>query len=167
MIKTAYFMIKKRWALSDNLGEMIDFMGTELGMTQITDHLEINPNLKYTSHASVQEIVASISLTIEQETLEAVREATWYSLLADESSDEGNREQFAVIVRFVQNGIVKEAFLGLIHLQKTDAESLMMAIETFLLAKGVDITKAIFVGFDGCNTMSGVNSGKIINYTLS
>nr|XP_022338341.1 E3 SUMO-protein ligase KIAA1586-like isoform X3 [Crassostrea virginica] len=159
LIKTAYFMIKKRWALSDNLGEMIDFMGTELGMTQITDHLEINPNLKYTSHASVQEIVASISLTIEQETLEAVREATWYSLLADESSDEGNREQFAVIVRFVQNGIVKEAFLGLIHLHKTDAESLMMAIETFLLAKGVDITKAIFVGFDGCNTMSGVNSG--------
>lgn len=36
----------------------------------------------------------------------------------------------------------------------------MTAIETFLLAKGIDITKALFVGFDGCNTMSGVNTGK-------
>lgn len=159
LIKTAYFMIRKRWALSDNLSEMIDFLGNDLRMSQITHHLEVNPSIKYTSHTSVQEIIASISLTLEKETLDALREATWFSLLADESSDEGNREQFAVLVRFIRDGTEKEAFLGLVHLHKTDAESLMLAIENFLLANGVDITRAIFVGFDGCNTMSGVNTG--------
>lgn len=29
LIKTAYFMIRKRWALSDNLSEMIDFLGND------------------------------------------------------------------------------------------------------------------------------------------
>ena len=38
----------------------------------------------------------------------------------------------------------------------------MEAIERFLMAKGIDITKAVFVGFDRCNTMSGENKGNII-----
>lgn len=88
------------------------------------------------------------------------KNASWYSLLADESSDEGNREQFAVLARYVQDSKISEDFLELIDLQRSDAESLMTAIETFLLAKGIDITKAMFVGFDGCYTMSGVNTDK-------
>ena len=76
------------------------------------------------------------------------------------SSDEGNREQYAILARFVQDIKISEVFLGLIHLQRLDTESLMTAIETFLLAKGIGITKAMFVGFDGCITLSGVNTGK-------
>lgn len=45
LIKTAYLMIRKRWALSDNLSEMIDFLGNDLRMSQITHHLEVNPSL--------------------------------------------------------------------------------------------------------------------------
>lgn len=63
-----------------------------------------------------------------------------------------------MLVRLIRDGTVKEAFLELVHLHKTDAESLMLAIENFLLANGVDITRGIFVGFDGCNTISGVNT---------
>lgn len=55
-----------------------------------------------------------------------------------------------MLVRFIQNGTVKEAFLILIHLHTTAAERLMMAIENFLLAKGVYITRTLFVRFDGC-----------------
>ena len=40
-----------------------------------------------------------------------------------------------------------------------DAATLIGEIEKFLQAKGVDISKAMFVGFDGCNTMSGENKG--------
>jgi hypothetical protein len=160
LIKTAVFLIRKRWAISDNLNDVIQFLGTELGVTQISDYLSLNSSVKYTSHTSVQEIILAVSRTLEEETLDALKKAKWYSLLADESSDEGNREQFAILARFVNDGKISEVFLGLIPLQKSDAESLMTAIETFLLAKGIDITKAMFVGFDGCNTMSGVNTGK-------
>ena len=72
------------------------------------------------------------------------------------SSDEGNREQYAILARFVRDIKISEVFLGLIHLQISDTESLMTAIETFFVGN----TKAMFVGFDGFNTLSGVNTGK-------
>ena len=72
------------------------------------------------------------------------------------SSDVGNREQYAILARFVRDIKISEVFLGLIHLQRSDTESLMTAIETFFVGN----TKAMFVGFDGCNTLSGVNTGK-------
>lgn len=75
----------------------------------------------------------------------------------DDSSDEGKREHFAVFLRFTQNGTVKKAVLILI-LHTTAAESLTMAIESFLLEKGVNITRAIFVRSDDVNTMSGVHA---------
>lgn len=79
----------------------------------------------------------------------------------DDSSDEGKREHFAVFVRFTQNGTVKKTVLTLI-LHTTAAESLTMAIESFLLAKGVNITRAIFVSSDNVNTMSGINTDTCI-----
>ena len=162
LFKTTFFMIKRRWAVSDNLDEMIQFLANDLNFSKVTDHLEVYPNAKYTSHMSVSEIVQSISGVLEEDILNDLRQAEWFALLADESSDVANREQFAVIVRFVWKGNVREEYLGLIHLDRGDAESLMKAIESFLIAKGVNIQRAIFVGFDGCNTMSGVNTGKYI-----
>lgn len=62
-----------------------------------------------------------------------------------------------MLVRFTQSGTVKKAFHILI-LHTTAAESLTMAIESFLLEKGVNITRAIFVRSDDVNTMSGVHA---------
>lgn len=75
----------------------------------------------------------------------------------DGSSDEGKREHFAVLVRFTQSGTVKKAF-NILILHTNAAESLTMVIESFLLAKGVYITRAIFVRSDDVNTMSGVHA---------
>lgn len=74
-------------------------------------------------------------------------------LLADESADDANREQLAIIICFIDP-------LGLLKLQCTYEESLMSGIESILTAKGLDITKAIFLGFDGYSVMCGVNTGK-------
>ncbi|KAH3893011.1 hypothetical protein DPMN_017149 [Dreissena polymorpha] len=80
--------------------------------------------------------------------------------MADESTDEAKRTQFAIIVKFLRKGKIEDVFLGLIHVTSATAENLMDAIERFLMAKGIPIEKAILVGFDGCNTMSGENKGK-------
>lgn len=57
-------------------------------------------------------------------------------------------------------------YLGIINVDRTDAESLQNAIESFLLAKGLDVTKCRFVGFDGANVMSGEVSGNILRSCL-
>lgn len=66
-----------------------------------------------------------------------------------------------MFLRFTQNDTVKKAVLILI-LHTTASESLTMAIESFLLAKGVNITRAIFVSSDDVNTMSGINTDTCI-----
>lgn len=85
-----------------------------------------------------------------------------YALLADESSDNGHWEQFAGLIRFPNqdNSTVNELYLGPFTLQRTDAARLVQAIEQFLLARGLDIPKVLFVVFDGCNTLSGEKAGE-------
>ena len=51
-------------------------------------------------------------------------------------------------------------FLGLVNLIRGTAEAIMNALQGFLVEKGIDITMARFLAFDGCNTMSGVQKGR-------
>lgn len=115
--------------------------------------------MKYASSTIATELLQSISLFLVNQMLEKLRNAPYYSLLADESSDKARKEQFAILVRFPCEQVITDTFLGMIHVQRTDAASLMNAIEIYLNAKQIDIKKAYFNGFDGCNTMSGENKG--------
>ncbi len=49
--------------------------------------------------------------------------------------------------------------MGLVNLSETDAGSIKCSIEQFMLAKGIDLSKCLFVSLDGTNVMSGELSG--------
>ncbi|XP_052245734.1 uncharacterized protein LOC127854716 [Dreissena polymorpha] len=53
----------------------------------------------------------------------------------------------------------EDHFMGLVNVERTDAESLLNAINQFCIGKGIDIRRCRFVGFDGANVMSGEVSG--------
>jgi len=101
----------------------------------------------------------SIGSYIQSSLLEKINKCKYIALLADESTDEANRTQFAILIRCLIGTEVDDHFVGLVHVKRTDAASLMAAIEEFLTAKAIPMAKIMFVGFDGCNTMSGVNKG--------
>ena len=121
-----------------------------LGTNDIVNYIQVHPDLKYTSSTSVSDIISAINCCLESEMLEKVRNADAYALLTDKSSDESHREQFAILAKFKIGSTVGDYYLGIIEVQRTDAASLMAAIEHFLIAKGVNTSKAAFVGFDGC-----------------
>lgn len=77
--KTAIYMLYKRWAITDNLSDMIEFLGNELNYKHVADHLVHHPTITYTTPSFVKEIVASLSFSIESELLESIREAGWYT----------------------------------------------------------------------------------------
>lgn len=163
LFQSAFFMIRKNWALCENLDDLIvNLLGKDLQHQGITDYLNFNPNVRYTSPSSVQDIIDSLSFVIENDILSSLRNADCYSLMADESTDEGNRNQFAVVVKYLRKTTVEDVYLGVIRLEKATAENLMNNLEQFLLAKQIPIEKAVLVGFDGCNTMSGQNKGKLL-----
>ncbi len=160
LFKSAYFLTRKRWAVGENLEDFVkNFLGKDLEINAVVKYLELNPNIAYTSPLSVQEVLESLSFVFEDDILQDLRSAACYALMADESTDEGNRNQFAIVAKFLYQGKVQDVFLGLVHVTSATAENLMLTIERFLIAKGVPLDKAILVGFDGCNTMSGENKG--------
>jgi hypothetical protein len=158
LVKCAYCLIKKRWALSINFEEFVRFTA-DLGVKELSDFLAPNPPVTCLSSTSVSDIIDAISKPIEIELLELLQNADYFALLADESTDQANREQFSILCKWLHNEEVKEHYVGLIHVKKTDAHSLMSAIEQFFTAKNIDLTKVRFLGFDGTNTMSGEISG--------
>ena len=69
-----------------------------------------------------KEIVNSICLDIGDDV---------FSLLVDESSDVVKKEQMAVVLRYVDKfGVLKERFLGIIHVMNTSSSTLKAAIDS-------------------------------------
>jgi hypothetical protein len=159
LLRCANFMIKKRWALTDNFQDFVKFVAN-LGVDDLLTHvMTAPPNATYLSSTSVTELVEIISETIEVKLLESLRNAHQFTLLADESTDEAGREQFAIYARW-DTTESKDTYLGIIHVTKTNSANLTAEIQSFFQAKGVSLTGLRFMAFDGANTMSGVNTGK-------
>ncbi|KAL6582954.1 hypothetical protein OROMI_005032 [Orobanche minor] len=82
-----------------------------------------------------------------------------FSLLVDESSDVSKKEQMAVVLRYVTCGIVKERFVGLVHVKQTNALSLKSAIESLFAEHKVSLKKVRGQGYDGASNMRGEFNG--------
>lgn len=161
-VKILYFMIKKQWAVSDNFESLVRFLGANLDDEDIKKHLQsCGKNATYLSHISVESIVNSISTLFEQELLAKLACADFFTLMADECTDESQREQLGLIVRYRLPGdcTVQEKYFGLINLRNSSAESITGEIEKICIAKHVEISKCLFIALDGARVMSGEHSG--------
>ena len=168
LLKCTNFMVRRRWALSENFEHFVEFVAG-LGDEDLLYHLETAPSkATYLSSFSVGEFLDTISMHIERKLTESLRNATDFSLLADESEDEAGREQFSLYARWQHNvdNEIGEHFLGIVHVTKTDSATLTEAIQNFFIAKGVELNKVRFLAFDGTNSMSGERTGNILSITL-
>ncbi|XP_013745323.2 uncharacterized protein LOC106447920 [Brassica napus] len=83
-----------------------------------------------------------------------------FCLLVDESADVSDKEQMAVVFRFVDNhGIVKERFIGLVHVKETSSLSLKCAVDSLFAKHGLSMKKLRGQGYDGASNMKGEFNG--------
>ncbi|KAL9691877.1 hypothetical protein QQ045_012304 [Rhodiola kirilowii] len=69
-----------------------------------------------------------------------------FALLVDESSDVSYKEQMAVILRFVDKyGIIKERFIGVVHVKDTSSMSLKSAIDSLFSEYGLSLKSLVAV----------------------
>ncbi|CAC5376291.1 unnamed protein product [Mytilus coruscus] len=83
----------------------------------LKSHLENAPyNAQYTSPDIQNELISSCGLQIKNTILKKVKEAKWFSIMADESTDVGTKEQMALCIRYVdRTATVFEDFIGFIN----------------------------------------------------
>ena len=63
--------------------------------------------------------------TLLLELLADIREASWYSILADKTRDISNHEQLSITIRWVTNDYeVQEDLIGMVHVPSTTSNTL-------------------------------------------
>lgn len=89
--------------------------------------------------------------------IEDNKQASAYSILADETADISGKEQLSIGVRFFdeKKTKIREEFLGFVELMAMNAETIASAIHQFIQNCGLDPMKCVGQGYDGCNTMAG------------
>ena len=87
------------------------------GDTTLESHFKTaDRNAQYTSPTIQNDQLVCIGQWIRNRIVEEVLESKFFSVCADEAADTANREQMALIVRFVdKQGHIREEFLDFIH----------------------------------------------------
>ncbi|XP_075651588.1 uncharacterized protein LOC142622058 [Castanea sativa] len=78
----------------------------------------------------------------------------FFSILVDESRDISIKEQMAIVLHYVdKKGIVKERFLGIVHVADTSALSLKAAIEFLFSKYSSSLSRLCGQSYDGASNM--------------
>ena len=113
-------------------------------------------NMSYKSKTTQNEIIDICGDLITKKITDEIREARFYSILADEAADCGNVEQLSVVFRFVYRQCrIREEFLGFVPCKEFDATT----IKEFLRDLNLPVDDCRGQGYDGAGNMAGRLSG--------
>ncbi|XP_031250167.1 zinc finger MYM-type protein 1-like [Pistacia vera] len=84
----------------------------------------------------------------------------FFSILVDEARDGSNKEQMAIILRYVnKKGCVVECLLSIMHVTDTTTLSLKMGIKTLFSKYNLSISRLRGQGYDSASNMQGQFNG--------
>ena len=93
--------------------------------------------------------------------VQEVKEAKFFAVCADEAADAANKEQLALIIRFVdKSGLVQEHFLEFLHCASgVSGEAIAQNILCALEKHSLDVSNLRGQGYDGAGNMAGKYQG--------
>ena len=155
--------LRGRHSNSGNFREFLDFR-VEAGDQILKEHVETsNHNSSYTSVRLENEIIESCEDLLCNDIVNEANKSDGFSVLADETADVAGIEQLSVGVRYTvgdsDKQSIREEFIGYVDLETCDAESIATTIMNKMQSTGLNLTKLVGQGYDGCSTMAGHVAG--------
>ena len=96
LLRIMYLLCIQKIAHFSNLDEVVQLM-VENGDDEVRKHLDTAPrNANYGSHVAISEYLDAISLWVQQGILRSLKEAAFYSILANESTDIATTEELSI-----------------------------------------------------------------------
>lgn len=98
--------------------------------------------------------------TILRSILNDIKNAMWYSIVADEATDVSHHEQLSLSIRWVDKDIKgHEDTLGLFQLPNTKSDTVFHVIKDILIRCSLPLSQCCGQAFDGASNMSGTRNG--------
>ncbi|XP_074566114.1 uncharacterized protein LOC141822681 [Curcuma longa] len=116
-------------------------------------------NAKYTSPEVQKEILHIIGNRVRNKIRDEIGDSK-FCILVDEAKDVSNKEQMAIILRFVDvYGFLRERFFQIVHVHDTTTRTLKKEICDVLTRYNLEIHNMRGQGYDGASNMSGAFNG--------
>ncbi|KAL5859770.1 hypothetical protein ACOSQ4_001066 [Xanthoceras sorbifolium] len=116
-------------------------------------------NAKYTSPRIQKELLNILANEVRAKIREEVGDAK-FCILVDEAVDESNKEQVAIILRYVDlKGFVRERFFQVISVADTNSSTLKKEICNILMRYNLSVENLRGQGYDGASNMRGEWNG--------
>lgn len=134
----------------------------DAGDAALQHHIEHGrKNATYTSPTIQNELIQLCGETVTEMIIADVKQASSYSILADETADISGKEQLSIGLRFYDEskGIIREEFVGFTILNGMDARTIANAIDHCIQSFGLDPRNCVGQGYDGCGAMAGKDAG--------
>lgn len=111
----------------------------------------------YTSSFIQNELISVFGHLIQSQIVTNVRKSIFYSVLADETTDISQVEQFSLCVRYVDDSSykIREDFLTFVPVYDVTGTALAKTVLDTLSSLGFDLNKLRGQGYDGAATMRG------------
>ena len=91
---------------------------------------------------------------------DAIKDARYYSLMADEVTDSSNREQVAICLRWIDEKFnAHEGFIGLHKVESIQANALVAVLKDILLRLNLSLANCRGQCYDGAANMAGIRTG--------
>ena len=107
----------------------------------------------------IQKRGEEIGVWVDRLQVNSTRNASFFSLMADECVDVANIEELSVYCGWVENGVPVEHFMEILPLKKENAQSIYFVLLDWLKKKDLQCSELIGMGFDGAATFAGKKSG--------
>ena len=115
---------------------------------------------RYLSPTVQNELIKDIGLTVLRRLLSQIREAKFFSIMLDETSDSSIKEQLSVSLRWVDKDMyVHEDPVELIHVEDVTGEALLSTVKDSLVRMMLEFTNCRGQAYDGAANMQGKTKG--------
>ena len=133
-----------------------------------TEHFMNAPrNMTYRSKTTQNEIIQCCGEYIRDAIINEIKEAKFFSVLADEACDVSNKEQMPLVLRFIDtNGDIREDFIKFILCENgVSGEAIADSIITEIRELGLDMENCRGQGYDDAGNMAGSSSSYPFMFT--
>ena len=141
------------------------------GDTLLREHLATAPrNAIYISPDIQNQVIQVLGDHILHKILISVKEAKYFSMIADEVTDSSNKEQLAVVLRYVNRAdtCIREDLVSFLECSGgISGQALAEMLLDFLTKHGLDPTNLRGQAYDGAGNMAGRVNGTAARITSS